>query len=786
MKWRHAFAPWSVGVLAAFVLSGLFWPEGPVWAEGLEDHPGAPIYRQHCASCHGAKGEGSQEYPHPLVGDRSVLQLARFIEKTMPEDDPDLCRGADAERVASYIYEAFYSRTAQARNQPPRIELARLTVRQHQQTLADLVGSFREPARRSDERGLRGEYFKSRRMWRDGERLIERIDPQVNFDFGEAAPGSEGFDAERFSARWRGTVWAPDTGDYEFVVQTEHAARLWINDPARPLIDAWVKSGNDTEYRASIRLLGGRDYLLRLEFAKGRLGDPDQKKEETPKPVPASIRLLWKPPHGTLEVIPARNLTPGQAPEWFVVQAPFPPDDRSVGYERGTSVSKAWYQAVTEAAIETANHVVEHLEELSKVKDDAPDRAAALQEFCRRFAERAFRRPLDESLTKAAVERPFEEVKDLETAVKRSVLYVLKSPRFLFHDLEGTLDAYGVASRISYALWDSLPDQELLQAAAAHALSTEPQIAEQAERMLADPRARVKLREFLLQWLRVDRATELAKDPSRFPDFDEAVAADLRVSLELFLDEVVSSESSDFRRLLLEDQVYLNGRLARFYGADLPSDADFQKVRLEPEVRSGLLTHPLLLSAFAYSATSSPIHRGVFISRGILGRTLRPPPEAVAPLAPDLHPDLTTRERVVVQTSPKSCQMCHGMINNLGFALENFDAVGRYRTLDNGKPVDPSGSYQSKSGEQVSFTGARDLAVYLAASEEAQASFVLQLFHHLVKQPINAFGSHKLSDLRAAFAANAFNIRKLIVEIVAELALTPRESAAATSVAAGS
>ena len=151
------------------------------------------------------------------------------------------------------------------------------------------------------------------------------------------------------------------------------------------------------------------------------------------------------------------------------------------------------------------------------------------------------------------------------------MLLTLKSPRFLYREVGGGPDGYDVAARLSFGLWDSLPDDELLDAAAAgqarRRASRSPQ---QAERMLADPRAKAKLREFLLTWLKVDHAPDLAKDPKRFPGFDAAVASDLRTSLELFLDDVVWSDASDFRQLLLADDVYLNGRLAKFYGADLP------------------------------------------------------------------------------------------------------------------------------------------------------------------------------------------------------------------------
>ena len=146
---------------------------------------------------------------------------------------------------------------------------------------------------------------------------------------------------------------------------------------------------------------------------------------------------------------------------------------------------------------------------------------------------------------------------------------------------------------------------------------------------------------------------------------------------------------------------------------------------LEPEERAGLLTHPYLMATFAYTAASSPIHRGVFLARGVLGRSLRPPPEAVAPLAPDLHAELTTRERVDAANQPEGVpDRATAMINPLGFTLEHFDAVGRFREEEKGKPIDATGTYQTRAGETVKFSGVRDLASFLAGSEEAHAAFV--------------------------------------------------------------
>src|SRR5262249_23614769 len=212
-------------------------------------------------------------------------------------------------------------------------------------------------------------------------------------------------------------------------------------------------------------------------------------------------------------------------------------------------------------------------------------------------------------------------------------------------------------------------------------------------------------------------------------------------------EDAVWGGDSDFRQLFLADHLYLNGRLAKLYGADLPADAAFQKVKQDPQQRAGVLTHPYLMATFAYTGASSPIHRGVFLARNVLGLSLRPPPEAFTPLAEELHPELTTRERVAFQTRPQACQACHGVINPLGFTLEHFDAVGRYRDRDNGKPVDAAGAYVTRTGEAVKFAGVRDFAEFLAGSDEVQTAFAEQVFHHLVKQPVRAYGPRQLADL---------------------------------------
>jgi len=731
---------------------------------------GAGLYQKMCARCHGKAGEGAKAYPQALIGNRSLPQLAKYIAKEMPENDPGACTGADAEKVAAYIFDAFYSPAAQARVKTPRVELARLTVSEYRNAVTDLVGpvGFVRKSAKS-EQGLRGEYFTSAGK-RNRKLAFARIDPQVRFDFAAPNPDFDKLKTPEIAANWQGSVIAVDTGLYDFIVRTEHSTRLWVNDMKKPLIDKAVKSGSETEFRGSIYLLAGRAYPLKLEFSRASLGVRKDPKEKLAK-AKTTIALAWKPPGRADEVIPVRNLRTSDTATSFALSIALPPDDRSAGYERGTAVSKAWVQATTDGAIETASYLLANLADVTGVRNDAGDRKAKLQDYCVKFVERAFRRPLTAEQKKLYIERQFELAKDPASAVQRVVLLAMHSPRFLYREPGGEGDAYDTASRIAFGLWDSLPDQTLLQAAATGKLKTRDDVVREAERMLSDPRAHAKMRAFFLRWLQLDQVGEMTKDAKLFPGFDANAVNDLQASLELFLDETFWSEKSDYRQLLLAEHLYLNGRLAKLYDADLLADAPFQKVTLKAGARVGVLSHPFLLAHFSYAATSSPIHRGVFLARNVLGVALRPPPDAFTPLPAELHPKLNTRERISLQTSPKNCASCHAIINPLGFTLESFDAIGRYRSEEKGKPIDATGSFATRSGDTVKFSGPRELAKFLANSDEAQEAFAARLFHYLVRQPSLAYGPTKVPDLRRTLAEHDFNMRRLTIEIIAETAL---------------
>jgi hypothetical protein len=547
-----------------------------------------------------------------------------------------------------------------------------------------------------------------------------------------------------------------------------------VNDNTKPILDAWVKSGTETRFVAEIDLIGGRGYPIKLEWTKSKVGVNDTKTKK-PVPTPAFVRLLWKPPHAAATVIPPDVLTPNPFPESFVTTTAFPPDDRSYGWERGTTVSRQWESATTDAALETVAYILNKIHALAKTQFGAPDYTAKLKTFCSQFAERAFRQPLNPELKALYIDRPFQD-QDPNLALKKSLIMILKSPRFLYREVGDGNEDYERAARLAFTLWDSIPDEELSKLAATGKLKDQTVLRQQAERMLKDPRALAKMRGFFHHWLALDHAPDVVKDQARFPGFDDQALADLRASLDRQLLDAFTAADSDYRKLFTTDTVLMNKKLGKLYGVEVPSDVDFVPVKLNPAQRSGILTHPYLMTAYSAGSESSPIHRGVFVARGLLGVRLKPPPEAVSPVAPDLHPTLNTRERVLLQTKAATCMTCHGVINPLGFPLENFDAVGRYRELDNNKPVNAQGEYLTRDGKTVTFRNARELGQFLADSPEAQGAFVEQLFHHLAQQSIAAYGANTQSELLATFTQQKFHMRNLATEIALRVAQQPRKS----------
>ena len=730
---------------------------------------GEIVYRDDCMRCHGPVGQGvAGKADEPLVGEKSIASLAKYIAREMPENDPGTLSMADATASAEYIHKAFYSAEARARNHPPRIELAHLTVRQYRESIADLLGALRGANSTTEVGGLAGRYRE--RPERDPKKpdqnmpevgFKDQVDPEIDFDFKDKPP-AKGKYAAQFAINWSGSILVPDTGEYEFRVTSLNGVRLYVNAPENgteknALIDLWVSSGMSRSAQAPLFLLGGRSYPLKLEFFKF--------KDKT-----AGVKLEWRPPGGAWAVIPRTNLSPKPSSRVHVIDVPLPPDDGSIGYERGASVSREWTEAVAKGALQVSAMVGPGLLGLAGTKADAPDRGEKLKAFSLRFAQMAYRRPLTEE-QKADLSKIYEGAAP-EVAAKRAFIFTLSNPAFLYPGI-GPQDDYAVASRLALTLWDSVPDVALLKAAAAGQLKDAAQVRTHAQRMMKDPRAKAKLRDFLHHWLHVEEGAEIAKDQKEYPGFDQGLVMDLRTSLDLFAESIVWSEQSDYRQLLLSDTILMNDRLAKFYGQKVEAGAGFQPVKMDADQRAGVLTHPYVLATFSYTKSSSPIHRGVFVTRNILGRMLKPPPMAIAFMDDKFDPSFTMREKVAELTSKPACMSCHVTINPLGFSFERFDAVGRVRATDNKKPVNPVSDYATSDGNVIKLTGARDVAIHAAESLAGQTGFVRNLFQELVKQPPAAYSPELLGQLTEKFRADKFHVRNLAVEVAVVAALRP-------------
>ncbi|WP_146523541.1 DUF1588 domain-containing protein [Stieleria varia] len=740
---------------------------------------GQVIYESKCASCHGESGQGVKDhYADPLIGDSSIGELTTVIAETMPEEKPESCVGDDAQAVAAYIHEAFYGEAARLRNRPATHHFARLTGSQLQQSLADLYGSFGGDPWVEKEHGLKGSYYTTTSGKKENLK-IERTDAVIDFDFGNDGPGN-GIDPQEFRIDWRGTLTAEHTGRYELVVRSSCSMQFRFGNWERLLIDNHVQSEGKEEFRRYVTLLAGRQYPLWIEFK--------QRKRKTELP-PAKFSLSWVPPGGTEQLIPTRNLSVNTLPATFAIETKLPPDDESYGYQRGTDINRQWDESTTRAALEFAEIATTELwpDYERKHKKDSDENRGRLRGFLTELLEVAFRGEVDEETRQLYIDRQLDAEPDNAMAIRRVCLLAIKSPRFLYPTLDNTQSrSRRVANRLALVLFDSLPTSDwLIKDAEKNALEKEDRVRQAAERMIGDPRARGKLHEMFYTWLKLDPTAEVTKNQEQFAGFDKQLLLDLRLSLDAFLDEVTWSDSSDYRQLFLADWTFTNERLHEFYGETWKPASDAvpgEVVRSvsAPESRIGVLSHPLLMSHLAYYDTTSPIHRGVYLIRHALGRTLRPPNAAFTPTDPDLHPMLTTRERVELQTGEAKCQVCHQKINSLGFTLENFDTVGRFRAMEKEKPIDASGSYVTRGGEQVSFDGPRELAEFFANSTDAQSAFVENAFEFFTKQPILAYGPETPQKLLKSFQDSGYNIRILIVEIAVIAAMVPDESTPST------
>jgi mono/diheme cytochrome c family protein len=304
------------------------------------------------------------------------------------------------------------------------------------------------------------------------------------------------------------------------------------------------------------------------------------------------------------------------------------------------------------------------------------------ERLLRQFATRAFRRPATDAELRPILDLFRARLKGgvcFQDAVLLGCKTVLCSPNFLyFREEPGKLNDYALASRLSYFLWSSLPDQELLDLAAKTQLSEPATLRKQTERLLQDPKAKAFTENFVGQWLGLRKIECTLPDERLYPEFDELLQHSMPKETTLFFDEILKNDLSVLN-FVDSDFSMLNGRLARHYGIPGVEGMDFRKVKLPADSdRGGVLGHASILRLTANGTTTSPVVRGAWVLRNILGRPPSPPPPDVPAVEPDLK-GATTIRQLLDKHRVKGCAECHTKIDPLGFALEEFDVIGGRR-----------------------------------------------------------------------------------------------------------
>lgn len=450
----------------------------------------------------------------------------------------------------------------------------------------------------------------------------------------------------------------------------------------------------------------------------------------------------------------------------------FVPDDVGLGFDNNAE-AQTLSPVVVEQYMDAAERVAKETD-VSRIVPCAPTETDCARTFITSFGLKAWRRPLVEAEVTMllGVFDVGQSSAGFTGGVRLVLNAMLQSPNFIYRPEPpaeqvapgiARLDGYARATRLSYFLWRTTPDEVLLAAAAAGELDTAGGVALHAKRMLADPRAVQMQRDFHRQWLGLDGLDAVSKDPNMFPDF-EALKPLMKEETLRFVEHVFREGDGKATTLFDAPFSVVTPELARFYGATPPLGTGFEKVDLDATQRRGILTHASVLSLHAAADDSSPIHRGVFVREHILCEPLPPPPN-VDIVVPPKDPSLTTRERFAAHTTRAECSGCHTLIDGIGFGFEHYDADGSYRTQENGRAVDASGNVVGAGDAAGPFHSAVELAARFSSSETVQQCMLRQWFRYAYGRGERLADACQLQTLFQHFRGTGYDLRELVVAL---------------------
>ena len=405
------------------------------------------------------------------------------------------------------------------------------------------------------------------------------------------------------------------------------------------------------------------------------------------------------------------------------------------------------------------------------------DAEPCAREILGTLARRAYRRPVTDADVETLLQfyRSGYREGGFERGIQEGLARLLVSPQFLFRIERdpAQLAAGGVyeisdlelASRLSFFLWSSIPDDELLDVAADGRLRDPGVLGAQVRRMLADPRAAALARNFGGQWLYIRNLQAVDPDASAYPDFDDNLREAFQRETELFIESQMRDDRP-LTELLTADYSYLNERLARFYGVRNVYGAHFRRVPLRDPARAGLLGHGSILTVTSYATRTSPVVRGKYLLDNILGAPPPPPPPNVPALedaAGDGHEPASIRELMATHRRNPACATCHLRMDPLGFALENFDGIGRWRDMDGSTPIDASGVLP----DGTAFDGPVEFReALLDRSGEFVRTFAEKLLTYALGRPVRHYDIPAVRAILREAAAEDHRWSSLVLGIV--------------------
>jgi hypothetical protein len=437
-----------------------------------------------------------------------------------------------------------------------------------------------------------------------------------------------------------------------------------------------------------------------------------------------------------------------------------------------------------EAAERLAVDAVSRADAYSSIVRCEARESGCRDEFLSSFGLRVYRRPLSDAelaryqaLFDGGAEL-FASADPFKDGVRLVLEAMLQSPSFLYRVERGAgamdeagerITDYEAASRLSFMLWGSTPNDSLLAAANAGELSTPEGVAAHARRLVDDPAVAVRVNDYHARWLELSALSAGGKDAALFPEYSQELVSSMLEETQRFVEQATLVDGGSLTALLTAPYTFVDAGLAGLYGVEGAFGSELTRVDFTPEqARAGLLTQASFLSGHSSaSSRTSPILRGVFVLRRLLCQDIPDPPPNAQSTEPPPSPTplVTTRDYFAWKTSMAACRSCHFQLNPAGFAFEDFDAIGRHRTEESGQAIDASGAL-NVGGVTLEVEGGKELAAALAGLPEAQACYARNWLRYLWGRADTEADLRTLTTIRTRLATPSYGVRDLLLDVV--------------------